>query len=249
MLHTKNIAVNVFVIGSEAAPEAIRSKIAEAVSELKSQEKKPRKRYSRSLKHDKYLDSREVNKLRKTLLKKRGMPALRRTPVYDWFLVELALNSGLRVMEIASLRWKDIQEKNSCIQVLVRNGKNSKERTVLCGRQLNESLRFFRRWKQDNNESLSEEAPVFFSNRTGKGMTRRALQESVKRSIRMAKLKGKYSIHCLRHTFGTHLLKASGWNLRFVQQQLGHSSIATTEIYAKVMSKDGEKAVKKLYDN
>ncbi|MBD3249515.1 tyrosine-type recombinase/integrase [Candidatus Woesearchaeota archaeon] len=249
MLHQESsnrISVNVFVIGNEATPESIRSKVAEAVSGINPKQSKTKKGFRWTLQQDKYLDSKEVKKLRRNLLRKKDNSLLR-SRVYDWFLVELALNSGLRVMEITNLVWQDISEKNSCIQIYVRKGKFSKARTVICGDQLKEPLQAFKSWKQDNGEPLRKDAPVFYSNRTGKSMTRRALQASVKRSMSRAKLNRNYSIHCLRHTFATHLLKASSWNLRFVQQQLGHSSIATTEIYAKVMSKDGEKAMKRLY--
>ena len=50
-----------------------------------------------------------------------------------------------------------------------------------------------------------------------------------------------------RHTFGTHLYKASGGNLRLVQKQLGHSRITTTQVYADVFAEDAVAAVERLY--
>ena len=55
-----------------------------------------------------------------------------------------------------------------------------------------------------------------------------------------------YSIHSLRHTYATNLYRASGYNLRLVQKQLGHTNINTTTVYSDVMSKDLDEAVEKL---
>jgi site-specific recombinase XerD len=56
-----------------------------------------------------------------------------------------------------------------------------------------------------------------------------------------------HSIHHLRHTYATHLHHVSGNNLRLVQQQLGHSSIAVTQVYAHVLPSEAEKAVNMLF--
>ena len=78
-------------------------------------------------------------------------------------------------------------------------------------------------------------------------MTTRAIQKAFKRCARRAGLLSHYSIHCLRHTYACFLLKASNWNLRLVQKQLGHSKITTTQIYADVMMPEIKKALDKLY--
>jgi len=73
-----------------------------------------------------------------------------------------------------------------------------------------------------------------------------AIQIVFKKMARKTGLSRRYSIHSLRHTHATELYKASGYNLRLVQQQLGHSNITTTSVYAAVMNKDLEKAVENL---
>lgn len=62
-----------------------------------------------------------------------------------------------------------------------------------------------------------------------------------------AGLEGCYSIHCLRHTYGSHLYIASNHNLRLVQEQLGHSSIRITEVYASLMNTEIKASLEKLY--
>ena len=74
-------------------------------------------------------------------------------------------------------------------------------------------------------------------------MTTSAIQKVVKRVMRLAGLLVHYSVHSLRHIYATLLYKSSGNNLRLVQQQLGHSSVQTTTVYANVMDEDVEKAV------
>jgi len=88
--------------------------------------------------------------------------------------------------------------------------------------------------------------PIFTS-RKGKKLTCRALQKSFKKCLARAGLPMHYSIHCLRHTYGSHLYVASGYNLRLVQKQLGHSSVRVTEVYASLMDKCIKQAVERLY--
>jgi len=77
-------------------------------------------------------------------------------------------------------------------------------------------------------------------------MTTSAIQKVFKKLARKAGLPARLSIHSLRHTNATELYKASGYNLRLVQQQLGHSTISVSSVYAAVLNKDLEKAVENL---
>ncbi len=77
-------------------------------------------------------------------------------------------------------------------------------------------------------------------------MTPSAIQKVFKRYAKRAGLPPRYSIHSLRHTYATILYKASGYNLRLVQQQLGHSSPNTTAVYASVVNADLEEAVERM---
>ena len=80
-------------------------------------------------------------------------------------------------------------------------------------------------------------------------MTVSAIQKVFKRIAKRASLPPRYSIHSLRHSYGTALYKASGYNLRLVQQQLGHSSPNTTAVYAAVVNADLEKALERMDQN
>jgi site-specific recombinase XerD len=78
-------------------------------------------------------------------------------------------------------------------------------------------------------------------------MTTRALEKVFKTSAARAGLSNHYSIHSLRHTYACELYRASGYNLRLVQKQLGHARIQTTEVYADVMEPDMQRALERLY--
>jgi integrase/recombinase XerC len=78
-------------------------------------------------------------------------------------------------------------------------------------------------------------------------MTTRAIEKAFKRAAARAGLSSRYSIHCLRHTYACELYRASGYNLRLVQKQLGHSHIGTTQVYADVVEPDMQRALQRLY--
>lgn len=114
-------------------------------------------------------------------------------------------------------------------------------------RALRDHVVRFLPWNEETGEPVGEDAPLLLSSITGRTMTTRALQKAFKRCAASAGLSSHYSIHSLRHTFACHLYKASRWNLRLVQKQLGHSSIVTTQVYADVMEPDMRRALERSY--
>ena len=198
---------------------------------------------------NKFLTEEELRKLIRITGKEKdkALNAGRKTPVKDWFLVCVAVETGLRVQEIADLSCGDFQMNNGHSAVLVRNGKGGKKRLVHIRDEFSDKALDFFKWKRNQHESTEQDAPLFCVN--GRRMTKRALQKSYKRSLAKAGIsqaKG-VGIHSLRHTYASFLLKASKFNLRLVQRQMGHASSKTTEVYAHVFDQDMEKALGRLY--
>ncbi|MCK5611723.1 tyrosine-type recombinase/integrase [Candidatus Pacearchaeota archaeon] len=171
----------------------------------------------------------------------------KRVAIRDYFIIHLALTTGLRVMEIAALKCSDLFLDEKICSVLVRKGKGGKKRLVFFTGPFRKHCKEYFKWKQRIDESVDQEEPLVVSSNTGSHMTTRAIQKTFKRCAAKAYLRSSYSIHSLRHTYACFLLKASDWNLRLVQKQLGHVRISTTQVYADVMMPDVKKALDRLY--
>ena len=198
---------------------------------------------------DKFLSKQEAEKLL-NIARRRAQRALvkgYKVAVRDYFIIHLALSTGLRVMEISRLNCGDLFLKDNISSLIVRKGKGGKKRQVLFNGKFTRHCKQYLQWKQSIGESIEPDEPLFLSSNTGKHMTERAMQKAFKRCAEKAGIALHYSIHCLRHTYACQLYKAGNYNLRLVQKQLGHSSIATTEVYADVMRPDLHKALEKLY--
>ena len=171
----------------------------------------------------------------------------KKVAIRDYFIIHLALTTGLRVMEIAALKYGDVFLDEKLCSILVRKGKGNKKRIVYFTGPFRKHCREYFKWKQQIGESISQEEPLIISSNTGGHMTTRAMQKVFKRCAKRAQLNSGYSIHAARHTYACFLLKASDWNLRLVQKQLGHARISTTQVYADVMMPDVKKALDRLY--
>lgn len=201
------------------------------------------------LEPSKFLTKEEAKKLLETARDRAEVvfAKRRKIPVRDYLIVDLALSTGLRVMEIAQLDCGDVFIRDGISSLLVRNGKCGKRRLVRFGELLKDHLNEYILWKQNVGEPTGPSDPLFLSSNTGCHLTTRAIQKAFKRTAVKAGLSAHYSIHCLRHTYACQLYKASSYNLRLVQKQLGHSSIHTTEVYADVMEPDIQDALRRLY--
>ena len=189
----------------------------------------------------KFLAPDDVRRLRRvlsdaaTLARARGAQAA----VRDQLIIELGLGTGLRVSEISNLMVENLFLKKGQNSLHVRNGKGGKARIVQFSAGLKKLIRAYLDYRKSGGDYL------FPSQRNPK-MTPSAIQQVFKRWAAKAGLPKRYSIHCLRHTYATMLHKASGYNLRLVQKQLGHSSVSTTQVYADVLDEDVGKALANL---
>jgi integrase/recombinase XerC len=147
-------------------------------------------------------------------------------------ILELFYSTGMRLSELQGLNRGDLDMLTQ--QVKVR-GKGRKERIVPVGDHALRALRQYEAARDDLLSTLAKsgargDRAAVFIGRTGKRIGVRAVQKIVGAFLDAIDEDAGLSVHSLRHTFATHLLDA-GADLRAVQELLGHSSIATTQIY------------------
>lgn len=140
-------------------------------------------------------------------------------------MLELMYGAGLRNSEARKLSPVDIRWYDGMVDV--RNGKGNKDRAMPVPA---DTLAWLEAWRDQRPAGQR-----FFCTLAGGELSARYLQAMVKRLARRAGLAGAERVtpHVLRHSYATHLLDA-GFNIRKVQDLLGHSDVKTTEIYTHV---------------
>ncbi len=145
----------------------------------------------------------------------------------DRAILELLYATGLRVGELVSLDWTDLDLEGRFLRVV---GKGGKERMVPFGRLAAESLQaWLAAWDEVRATGAEGGEPVFL-NYGGTRLSARSVRRILDRYTREAALAAGVHPHTLRHTFATHLLEG-GADLRSIQELLGHSSLSTTQKY------------------
>lgn len=147
----------------------------------------------------------------------------------DKAMLELLYAAGLRVSELAGLTMNSI---NWQVGFLIVMGKGSKERIVPIGRIAYDCVR---RYVDEIRPKFMQKksTDVLFLSRFGKKFTRQGFWKIVVACARQAGLQKKVYPHTFRHSFASHLLEG-GADMRTVQVMLGHSDIATTQIYTHI---------------
>ena len=187
-----------------------------------------------------------------------------------WLMASLMYGAGLRLLECAELRVKDVDLATR--EIRVRDGKGRKDRVTLIParlieprairiaetRRLHEADLLAGAGRVQLPDALDRKYPnaarelgwqwLFPATRSyvdaPTGDRRRhhlhesVLQRAVKVAVDRAGLTKRASCHTLRHSFATHLLEA-GYDIRTIQELLGHQDVSTTMIYTHVLNKGG----------
>jgi len=156
--------------------------------------------------------------------------------VRDRALLELLYAAGLRVSEANAMVLADLDLRTNEVRVI---GKGSKQRVALFGKQGAYWLDAYLKNVRPKFLSRRSDDAVWM-NQSGGRLTTRSIQRIVKKYAVAAGLNPDFHTHSLRHSFATHLLDG-GADLRVVQDLLGHSSPATTQIYTHVSTEQARK--------
>jgi integrase/recombinase XerC len=147
----------------------------------------------------------------------------------DRLIVELLYATGIRVSELCGLDVDDIDNDHRLIRVL---GKGNKQRTVPFGLPAAQALRA---WLEHGRPALvtAESGPALLLGSRGRRLDARQARTVVHQTVAAVDGAPDIGPHGLRHSAATHLLEG-GADLRVVQELLGHSSLATTQLYTHV---------------
>lgn len=143
----------------------------------------------------------------------------------DLTILETFYSTGIRVSELVNIKMEDIDFNNKTIKIL---GKGNKERIVLYGNVLSEYLDIYLSKRKEISKTN-----FLFINKFGNQLTDRGVRLIIENILKKGSFNYHISPHTLRHTFATHMLD-NGADLRIVQELLGHSSLASTEVYTHI---------------
>lgn len=139
-------------------------------------------------------------------------------------LMQIFYQTGMRLSELINLKESQIDKSNSNIKVL---GKGNKERIIPVNNQL---LTAVFSYINDKKNIENEDTVFLLINKKGKKLQPRYVYGKVKEYLNYVTTNQRKSPHILRHSFATHLTN-NGADINAVKELLGHSSLASTQIY------------------
>ena len=168
----------------------------------------------------------------------------------DQALLETLFSTGLRVAELAALNRDQLKIKDGTTDLEISVvGKGEKIRTVYFSARSIKSIKAYEYQRKDFDEAL------FINYRRGaasstesRRLTVKSFEDIVKKYVKITGLPVMATPHTLRHSFATDLLN-QGVDLRTVQEFLGHSNIATTQIYTHVTNKQLRDIHRRVHEN
>ncbi len=168
----------------------------------------------------------------------------------DRALLETLFSTGLRVAELVALNLEQlrIKEGQDSLEIAVV-GKGSKIRTVYFSSRAIKALKAYLEVRKDFDPALFiNYKPGSTKSTESRRLTVKSIENIVKKYVKITGLPVMATPHTLRHSFATDLLN-EGVDLRTVQEFLGHSNIATTQIYTHVTNKQLSDVHRRVHEN
>ncbi|KFF08661.1 tyrosine-type recombinase/integrase [Chryseobacterium luteum] len=138
-------------------------------------------------------------------------------------IIEVLYQTGMRKAELCGLMFEGVNLDGNEVKVI---GKGNKERFIPISVNLSDLLRSYLEIRKPDNEHKS----YFFVNKKGKKLNEKFVYVVVNKYLSLVTTKEKRSPHILRHSFATHVLD-NGAEISKVKKILGHSSLASTQVY------------------
>lgn len=158
----------------------------------------------------------------------------------DHLIIGMFYATGMRLSELIDLDDKDVDFSASLLKV---TGKRNKQRLIPFGDELRDAMLAY---VDVRNETVSERSEAFFIRENGERLYKSLVYNLVKRNLSKVVTLKKRSPHVLRHTFATTMLNNEA-ELGAVKELLGHSSLATTEIYTHTTFEELKKMYKQAH--
>ena len=153
-------------------------------------------------------------------------------------LIDILISTGIRISELSNISLSDIVFSE---HVILIKGKGKKQRLIYISCQ--QTWANLLNWTKER-EKIKPQTDILFINKYGNQLGIHGIEYIYNEIKSKAKINPNSTPHYLRHTFATNLL-SNGADLRSVQELLGHSSIATTEIYTAVTTKRKKQVLNK----
>lgn len=194
--------------------------------------------YQRDLKSVDFVRAKNNRKLPVVLSHDEALAVIAQLEGNAQLIATLMYGTGMRINEVLRLRVKDIDFTMQ--EIIVRHGKGGKDRVTLLPNALDKKYpraAIEPAWQYVFPAKLLSIDPRSHKKRRHH-MIDRSVQKHIKQAIHAAGIRKLANSHVFRHSFATRLLE-NGYDIRTIQKLLGHSDVATTEIYTHVVQKGG----------
>jgi integrase/recombinase XerD len=151
----------------------------------------------------------------------------------DFAILQLFLQTGIRVSELVHLRLGDVDLVNKVLKV---DGKGSKERTIPLEKK---AIQAIKNYKAVRPQSMDQH---LFLNYEGTGLSRRGAEKIIEKYRALSGITKHFSAHSLRHTFGSYKAE-QGISPFQLKEWMGHSSISVTQLYVHMGRESSRRAM------
>ena len=151
----------------------------------------------------------------------------------DFAILQLFLQTGVRVSELVHLTLADVDLVNRGISV---DGKGSKQRCIPLEKKAIMALKNYLAVRPHSRD------PHFFLNYEGAGLSRRGAEKIIEKYRRLSGITKRFSAHSLRHTFGSYKAE-QGVSPFQLKEWMGHSSISVTQLYVHMSKESARRAM------